>query len=226
MKFYISDDLGHFKSLIKTLGLSPNDDVRGIGWCDAEEVDPVLGDGGKCPLCGRPVGSKKWMEPRRIKLSNSRFPDRISWWISDPPILSESVKDAYKREGLTGIKEFIPVEVVKVSRKSKKALPPPFYFSAEIPFNESVRVDVNNTVRIGEPKEWKCELCNPFETTCDRLEQLRLDTSKWDGTDVLQVYAVGIIYSERFYELVKRYNFTNFNLVDIEEYKKNYGPEQ
>ena len=226
MKFYISDDLGHYKSLVKSLGLSPNDDVRGIGWCDAEKVDPILGDGEKCPLCGRAVSLKRWMDPRKIKLSNTRFPDRISWWILEPLIFSERVKNAYECEGLTGIKQFIPVEVVKVSRKSKKALPPPLYFSAEIPFNESIRVDEKKTIIIGQPYDWKCELCNPFGTTCDRLEQLRLDTSKWDGTDVLQVYAVGIIYSERFYDLVKRYNFTNFNLVDIEEYKKNYGPEQ
>ena len=221
MKFYISDDLGHYKSLVKSLGLSPNDDVRGIGWCDAEKVDPILGDGEKCPLCGRAVSLKRWMEPRRIKLSNSRFPDRLSWWILDPPIFAESVKDAYECEGLTGISEFKSVEVVKVSRKNKRAPLPPVYFSAEIPYNKSVRVDVNNTIKIGQPRDWKCELCSPFAINCERLEQLRLDTSKWDGTDVLRVYNVGIIYSERFYDFVKRHGFTNFNLINTEEYQ--YG---
>lgn len=213
MNFYISDDLKYHKNL-------PADaDTADIGWCDAEKVDSEFGEYEKCPLCGRPVSMRRWMEPRKIKLSNSRFPDRIGWWILDPLIVSEKVKEGFEHEHMIGIDEFIPVEVVKISQKGKKALPPPLYFAAEVSYNESVRVDYKNTIIIGQPYDWKCELCNPFGTTCEKVEQLRLDTHKWNGTDVLRVYSVGLVYSERFYNFIKEHNFTNFNLVRVEEYQ-------
>jgi len=188
-------------------------------WCDAIPVDQVIGDCEKCPLCNGPISMLRWMEPRKMRLSNSKYPDRLTAWLSEPMVVSERVKDAYEQEGLTGIREFIPVEVVKVSRMTKNSPKTPKYFSAEIDRTTYVRIDVTKSVIIGQKYDWSCELCNPRGATCDKIVKLSLNALEWKGEDVFKVFSVGVVVSQRFYDFVEKHNFTNFNLVSVEDYQ-------
>ena len=117
MRFYIADDLKHdLEQAKKNLNAQY---VR--RWCDAIPVDEVKGDSEKCPLCNRPISMLKWLEPRKMRLTNSKYPDRLTAWLSEPMVISEKFKKAYEQEGLIGIKKFIPIEVVKIARVTKNS---------------------------------------------------------------------------------------------------------
>jgi len=215
MKFYISND---FKDDLERAKENP-DGQYVWKWCDAYAVDGKFGDCEKCPQCDRAVSMLKWLEPRKIRLTNTKYPDRLTSWLPQSIVVSEHVVQAYTEEGLRGIRKFIPIEVVSVSRRTKNSLPPPKYFVAEIEYTLNVRVDTANTIVAGSKHDWSCVLCNPWGTTCDQLSKLSLNAEKWQGEDVFKVYAAGVIFSQKFYNLIEKYEFTNFNLVPVEKYK-------
>ena len=214
--FYIFDDL---KNNVERTRENP--DAQYVGrWCDAWEVDRVNGESEKCPLCGRHVSTLKWLEPRKMRLTSTKYPDRLTTWLAEPMVVSKQVMEVYKQDQLTGIQEFIPIKVVRVARVREETPLLPEYFCGEIAFTTSVQIDLNNTKIDGQKCDWRCELCNPRGTTMDKISKLSLDTAKWDGDDVFKVYGLGAVVSQRFYDFVQKYNFTNFNLVSIEEYNR------
>lgn len=211
MRFYIADDL---KQDLEQAKKYPNAQYIGE-WCDAIPVDEVNGDYERCPLCNRPISMMKWLEPRKMRLTNSKFPDRLTTWLPEPMVISEKFKTAYEQEGLKGIKNFIPIEIVKISRMTENCAKIPKYFSAEIDYTTNIRIDVAKSEIIGQKYDWSCELCNPFGTTYDKIIKLSLNKSKWKGEDVFKVFSLGVVVSQNFFDFVKNHNFTNFNLVPI-----------
>lgn len=162
----------------------------------------------------------KWLEPRKIRLSNTKYPDRLTSWLSEPLVASQKFIDIYSIEGLTGINLFEPIEVVKVAHKTKNSADPPMYFRAQIDYTQSVRVDAGKTRIHGQESGWSCELCNPWGCTVDHIETLVLDTTNWDGIDIFRVYAIGrVVVSQRFHDAIQKYGLTNFNLVTVEDYR-------
>lgn len=210
MKFYISNDV--------TKGNANPSTQHVEKWCDAWEVDRTNGDCERCPICGRPISMLKWLEPRKIRLTSSKYPDRLTSWLTEPMVIAGKVKKAYEQEGLTGIREFIPVSVTKVANIKNNSPKPPDYFCAEIDFTMNVWVDVDKSDVLGQEYDWSCALCNPWGTTIYRINKLVLDTSEWKGEDIFKVFLLGTVVSQRFYDLVQKGGFTNFNLVPVEEY--------
>ena len=218
LKFYMPDDIKHDFEQAKK---DPNARYAGR-WCDAISVDDeARGDCERCPLCNAPVSMLKWLEPRRMRLTNPKYPDRLTAWLSEPMVVSEKVKEAYEQEGLTGVREFVPVEVVKVSRMTKRSTKPPKYFSAEIGFAANVRLDIAKSKIVGQKHDGSCELCDPWGKTRDKIVKLALNASEWKGEDVFKVFSLSarIIVSQRFHDFVERHCFTNFNLVPVEDYR-------
>lgn len=197
---------------------SPNEQYKGK-WCDAWAVDDKYGTYEKCPLCGRPVSMLKWEEPRRIRLTNTKYSDRLSDWLNEPLVVSERFKKAYIDADLTGIRSFSRIDVVKVAHKKLWDPDPPNYYLADLGFSHTVNIDTDSTIIHGQQTDWICPVCNPFGTTYDSIERLALNTSCWDGIDIFRVYTCGfVICSEKFYEFVKLNRFTNFHLVPVDEY--------
>lgn len=219
MNFYIIDDMKEMKEFRARPNWDPNAQYKGT-WCDAWSVDRKNGTYEKCPLCGRPVSMLKWEEPRKMRLSNTRYPDRLSSWLTEPLVVSERFMNAYWQEKLSGVLSFSEIEVVKVSHRKASSSKPPRYFLADLCFSKSIRINLDQTMIHGQKHDWSCALCNPFGSTCDSLERLVLDTDQWDGVDIFQVYAVGVVCSQRFYDFIDKHGFTNFNLVQIEKYRR------
>lgn len=219
MDFYIIDDMKETRELQTRPDWNPNAQYKGT-WCDAWSVDRKNSTYEKCPLCGRPVSMLKWEEPRKMRLSNTRYPDRLSSWLTEPLVVSERFMNAYRQEKLSGILSFSEIEVVKVSHRKATSSKPPRYFLADLCFSKSVRINLGQTVIHGQKHNWSCALCNPFGSTCDSVERIVLNTDQWEGTDIFQVYAIGTICSQRFYDFIDNHGFTNFNLVPIEEYSR------
>lgn len=212
MKFYVLTD--------KDEGLdmsSPNSQYVGK-WCDAWDVDRKNGPAEACPMCGRAISMLSWKEPRKMRLTNTRYPDRIIYWLM-LPIFSERFKNAFSEAGLKGIKSFSKIEVVKVSHMTKKSPPPPNYYLADVEFSQTVTVDTKNTIIHGSENGNPCPLCDPFGLRCiNSIEKFALNTDNWDGADIFRVYPSTIICSQRFYDLVTANGFTNFDFVPVEEY--------
>ena len=106
MKFFVFDDLRDVASRAKK-----NPDAQYVGnWCDAWAVDEHIGDCEKCPVCDALVSMLKWLEPYRIRLTNTKYPDRLTSWLPESLVISGKVKTAYEHEGLSGIMKFTPVD--------------------------------------------------------------------------------------------------------------------
>lgn len=211
MKFYV---LANKAEPLRPL--SPNDQYIGK-WCDAIEVDRKYGPAEVCPLCGSYISMLSWEEPRKMRLTNTRYPDRIIYELLRP-VFSERFMNAYLEAGLRGIKSFSKIEVVKVSHMSKKSLPPPNYYLADVGFSQTVTIDMKNTIIKGSKHGQPCPLCNPFGLSFDSIERLAYNTEQWDGTDIFRAYPSKMICSQRFYDLVIDNGFTNFQLVPVDEY--------
>lgn len=210
MKFYIFAG--------EKLTQSPDEQYKGK-WCDAMEVDDERGPFEKCPLCGRPVSMLKWEEPRKIRLTSTKYPDYLQYWLLDSFVISERFMHAYNEADLKGISSFSKVEVVKVAHKKLWDPDPPKYYYANINFSKTIRIDTNKTVYHGQRTDWKCPVCNPLGQIINAIEHIELDASQWDGIDIFRVYGTGDFFcSEKFYEFVKLNKFTNFNLVPVDEY--------
>lgn len=214
MNFYIIDDVQETKRLQAQSNLDTNTAYR-REWCEAWAVNRKNGAYERCPLCGRPVSMLKWEPPRKMRLVGTKYPDRLSEWLMEPLVLSERFIEAYQRAKLSGISTFSEIEVV---RKKATAPPAPRYYLAEVDYSQSVCIDLHRTILYGEKNDWSCAVCNPFGSTCSHITHLALNTAKWDGTDLFRVYAVGTVCSQRFYDFVNDFQFTNFNLVPISEY--------
>ena len=180
---------------------------------------PRYGDAERCPVCGNYISMLEWLEPRKIKLSAGKLPDRLARWTTKPLLVSERFKQAYEASFLTGISGFTSVETV-AGRKKKIATPQ--YYCAEVGWSTNVKVDLNRTLITGQRNEWACALCNPWGGTTDHIHRLVLDTSEWNGVDVFKIYPFSgkVFVSERFYEFVQMNGFTNFNLVDVEVFQQ------
>jgi len=211
VNFYKFDDLSSVEEQYKT---HPNKQYANK-WCDAWAVDRINGTAEKCPLCGRPVSVREWLEPRKMRLTNTRYPDRLSNWLSEPLVVSERFKELFLKEALRGISSFNPIEVVKVSHSPMKSSFPKYY-QARIDYSTEISVDASATLIQGQPYDGSCSLCNPFGSTVDKINRLVLDVSGWTGSDILRVYGIGVVMSQGFFDFVEKHQFTNFPMVLVE----------
>lgn len=186
-------------------------------WCEATVFDRVNGEPEKCPNCGRFVSLKKWESPRKIKLSNSNYPDRLSDWIPEPLVVSQKFVDLYRNSDLIGISQFIKIDTILV-KNSKSNLCPPDYYIATIDFTTNVSIDVQKSIIIGQKYGWSCQTCNPLGTTVDSVKRLVLNTDEWNGADVFRVYGIGVVTSQNFADFIINNRLSNFNLVPVCEY--------
>ena len=186
-------------------------------WCDAWEVDRINGDAECCPVCGRFVSMLEWLPPRKIRLTSTRYPDALREWLTEPLVVSERFVEAFRATGLTGIREFVKIDEVRGPRKTSPL--PPNYYCAKVDWTNTVKVDHQKSLIYGRKYEWSCELCNPMGSTVNRIERLVLDTTHWNGEDVLNIYGHGLVFSQRFYDFVQQNGFTNFNLVPVDQYR-------
>lgn len=187
-------------------------------WSDAYSVEMRLGDCEYCPVCGAPASHLEWLPPLKMRLTNTRYPNRLIHWLSQPMVISQEVKDAYEAEGLTGITEFEPIEITSVANRKTVSKIPPKYYRAKIGRTQIVRVDSVTTIIDGRPHDHFCQLCDPLGRTIDCIRQVGLIIPKQMDTDIFRIYGWGmaVIVSQRFYDMVQRNHFTNFYFTPIE----------
>lgn len=196
---------------------SPSAPYR-AAWCDAWTIDAVYGDALRCPRCGHYISSKEWLAPRKIRLTSTKFPDRLTHWLPEPLVVSGRFCEAYRKSGLSGIERFLPITVVKVGKRATLPSAVPDYYCARIPFIENVCIDDTRSEITGQPYGWSCALCNPLGTTRDHVMNLALTVSG-PHPDIFQVYGHGIVVTQCFYDFVSAQDFKNFDLIPVEDYR-------
>jgi hypothetical protein len=202
--------------------LQPDDgDLFGTRWAYADQVDPVLrARGNRCPVCGDPVGGRRWLPPHRIKLSSAK-PEKwgdLLWGAGFRLMVSARFKRVYQSEGLTGIAFHPPAEIVRVGRRKTGDIPAdlPAYHLVEVMWNGANLDDVaSGTVR--KKKRRKCEFCRGAALSFD---QVALDESSWTGADVFEARGLygEIVVTQRFKLMVEKHEMKNAWLIPAKRY--------
>jgi len=118
-----------------------------------------------CPHCGVSLGPDFWLEPRKVILTRSKYGDFVG---GNEFLVSERFKEAYEKSGLNGIKQFYPVEVIKVLSLRGDPPTPPKYYLPIIVYSFA-RVNFRKSVIVGRRDRY-CSLCNPKARTKDKMD--------------------------------------------------------
>jgi hypothetical protein len=204
--------------------LKPDGEMFGNKWAYGEIIRPAnFGEAPYCPECSRrPIGMRKWLEPRRVRLSSSK-PAKwgdVVWGAGFPFVVSDRFKHSYLRYGLTGIEEFLPpVKIARVGNKRADVFDRlPLYYPVVIELLGAKVNDVeSNVVR----KPQACQYCRGDVLSID---QVVIQESSWRGSDIFEargLYGVTLV-TERFKEMVDKENLTNIRLVSALEFNYDY----
>lgn len=182
-----------------------------------EQVDQNTGEFEKCEICGSAVSMRKWLPPLKVKLSKPSYGDFVFGTFYSF-LVSERFRNEYMNSEISGIKEFEPVEVVRINRLRPTSPQPPKYFYVSIVRNKARVNEIQSKfVRDGEVK---CDFCQ-MGGVIKSFDGVYIEPGTWSGEDVfLPIGLTGtILVSDRFYSFVKEYEFTNINFVPAEQYQ-------
>ncbi len=177
------------------------------------------GEPNLCPVCGRPVGLRKWLPPHRLKLSSSRpgYWGDLLWGAGFRLMVSARFRAIYEEEGLSGIASFSPAaEVIRLGTKrcDEVAVQPPVYHVVDIIWNGANLDDRRSgVVRKGDP-------CWYDRGAVARLERVELEAGSWTGADIFEARGLfgTFLVSERFRQVVEGHGVTNAWLIRSEQY--------
>jgi hypothetical protein len=196
------------------------EDAGGPYDTEFNDVEPVnLGDAPYCPRCGDPIGMLTWLPPYRgeLKLHGESPGDFVQGHGYDL-LISERFAEAFRKEGLTGLLGFHPLEVVRVRGKRKGSKVPvvPRYVTVTACFGRGAVDEAHSRLRRAEPV--KCPECR--DPGSDSIHGFTLEPGTWQGEDVFRPRGLQgrILVSERFAQFIKHHGLTNMKLIPIGEF--------
>ena len=184
-------------------------------YCEPTPDSEYLSPAPKCPLCGEPIGSLLWQEPRKVILSKPVYGDFVK---GVEFLVSANFMSEYEKSSLTGIKCFLSVVVEKVRYMRNTSKPPPIYYSLDLCYSYA-RVDFEKSIFKGQKLAEYCELCSPFGCTLDEINGIHIDDTHWNGEDIFHLHEMGgmIFASQRFIDFCENNSFTNLTYVDTKD---------
>lgn len=182
-------------------------------------IDDNVGKAAKCPRCGDFIGSLPWLPPYRGTLElYGKDPGDFIRGSGGEVLISERLAESFRAEGLTGLRGFHPVEVLRVRRQRRGPKPPTTirYLVVTPVFGSAAVDEARNCIRRDSPIT--CDWCR--ETGVDSIHGFVLEPGSWNGDDVFVARGMpgSIVVSERFADFVARHGFTNMKLTPTEEY--------
>ena len=193
------------------------DDTK-FAFCDIPDDTQTADFCPTCPECRAAIGSRQWLEPRRVILSKPKYGDFVSGLRF---LVSERVKAAYKQSVLKGIKAFVPVEVAKVRYLRKTSPLPPQYYALDLTYSFARIDNEKSLVKWYEPEPEKiCPLCNPCGAIKKEVNGIYIDDTNWEGEDIFHLHETGsIVYaSQKFVDFCLECEFTNFRYINTKDY--------
>jgi hypothetical protein len=182
-------------------------------------VEPVRrGDAPRCPTCGGPLGSLRWLPPYRVEMETwgETFGD-IAFGPGSDLLVSERFAFLWEEAGLVGLDGFDPVEIVKVTRHARLKDDPPRYFRVEVVRSEAAIDDAASGLnRKAGPICPDCRIGGII----DRVRGIALEPSPAPVEDLFVARGLPgtILASERFRAFCARQNILNAVLIPASEY--------
>lgn len=156
-----------------------------------------VGDCVRCPSCNRPLSMLRWLPPYRIELETwgKHYGDVAD--ISNEIIVSERFMQVFTDNGLKGLVDVEPVEIIKlVHRRGKPKEPLPKYFKATV-VHSPTTIDQEASGYVWGDKSKICPECL-FETL-KRYRALIVKPETWNGDDIFYPRGGnGPLVSDRF----------------------------
>ncbi|MES2796125.1 MAG: hypothetical protein V4683_09175 [Bacteroidota bacterium] len=192
-----------------------------FAWAELTDKANVSDDFPKCPKCRRAVGQLYWLAPHDIIIKQPKnVGDFVGGVIGTDLIVSESFKIKYEQSGLSGIENFIELNVVQMGTKKTFSYTTPKVFGATIKISYTqVDYDKMGVTWFSNPEKNICDLCCPggggeggiyqaYNKIAFRQETLT------DLDFFIAINFVGnIIISERAKDFIEANNFTNVTLT-------------
>lgn len=178
--------------------------------------EPITrGEAPKCASCGRFLGMRRWMSPRRAQVVvHGERPGDLAFASSSEFLVSEAALSAIRDEGLTGLNNVEEVEIASTLRG--ELAEPGRYFYSEITQQgadlDSARSDVERTAEPG------CDDC-----LSDGIASIRgfaIDSATWSGTDIFAPRGLPgvVVVSEAFRCIAEEHGFSNIELVETDRF--------
>lgn len=192
-----------------------------FAWAEQTDKANISTDFPKCPKCGRAVGQLYWLPPYDIIIKQpKKIGDFVGGLIGMDLIVSENFKNKYEHSGLTGIDQFIELNVVKMGAKKNINYPFPKLFGATIKIsNTRVDYDKMGVTWFSKPEKNICDLCCPGGGGEGGIYQTydKIIFKKETLTDLdffIAINFVGnIIVSEKAKDFIETNNFSNVKLT-------------
>ncbi|RMG37447.1 MAG: hypothetical protein D6732_06760 [Methanobacteriota archaeon] len=189
----------------------------GTKFAYGEQVHPIqTGDFARCPVCGHPVTARKWLSPRKIKLSTSqksKWGDFV-WGDGFTLVVSERFAQLYKNGNLHGISSFQAVNIVKTGQKNS-AVEQPKYYLIDFDWNGANLDDEKSGII---RNNIKCAFCRA--SIIKSFNRVVIETNSWKGADIFGVRGLPgeILVSEKTKLLIESFKLTGAIVVPSERY--------
>jgi hypothetical protein len=187
------------------------------------KLEPVhRADAPQCPACGTDVGMLVWLPPYRatIEASSSKLGD-VTSTLGDSMLVSERFRHAWEERGLKGIKEFTPLERIRV-RPARLGKPSPVYYHiAPQPFG--AKIDFARS-KFKHGGMITCDYCRSMPGYRS-VNGFTIEEGTWTGEDIVRPWGLTgmVLVTDRVRQLRDDYDLKNIELTPIEEYS--YPPE-
>lgn len=192
-----------------------------FAWAELTDNANISTDFPKCPKCGSAVGQLYWLPPFDIIIKQpKKIGDFVGGLIGMDLIVSENFKNKYEHSGLTGIDQFIELNVVQMGSKKNPSYQIPKIFGATINIsNTQVEYDKMGVTWYSNPKENICEICCPggggdggTYQTYNKI--IFKEVTLTDLDFFIPINFVGnIITSEKAKDFIETNNFSNVKLT-------------
>jgi len=213
--------------MVKFYVFKPAEGIRfGTKWVYADVVQPANyeSSGERCPVCGVIVRSRRWVMPRRIKLSSAK-PEKYGdfvWGAGLSLLVSHRFLEIYESEGLTGFDEITPpVEIVRIGKLKSGEFPSnlPVYHHVEVPWGGASQDDVASELVHEKPHEIKCSYCRSG-FSWRKQRRIVIEEGSWNGTDIFKPRnaPVPFVVSERFKKAAEVYQLRNTWLIPTDNF--------
>lgn len=183
------------------------------------EADPVnLGKAPGCERCGRFIGTRRWLSPRRVDLTlhGSTWGDfAFRGAAGEDFLLSERAARLYRASGMTGLSGFEPVEIARVRGNDQPA--PRYLYVAVDHGGAAVDEERSSLVR---SEQVACEHCH-YGGILSAVHGFRLSPETWTGQDVFVPRGLPgtAVVTSRFRDWVESHRLTNVRLTPTEDYE-------
>lgn len=201
-----------------------------------------VGKGRRCPSCGASKGLLPWLPPYQIELETwgKLYGDVMIE--GEDLIVSERFVDIFQGNGLTGLFDFQPVEVIKVvHRRGRPREKCPNYLKASV-IKSQTTVDEEASGMQWAPtteaasqereREWglgdlECPVCLSRKGVFVRQKRIVIRPETWTGEDIFHARGgVNFVVTSRFKEVCETNDIKNARFIPAAAYEVDYYPSE